>query len=417
MPEESPQSESAIALRESAANPLAQLSEIFTDEQRDVIANFVGVTADDPGFLPFLATAASLELSPLTGEIWLIKGRKYDKAKGDWVDFYKPAVGRDGYLKNARKDKRFKSVRSGTVCANDTFEVEDDGETVKMLHRFATLPPDVDPLKASRYRGPVIGAWAKVFFKDGSEPFFHYTTLHEHAKTKIKNGEVDWEGSWSYTSEMIEKCALSYVLRIAFSITGAVPVDELVNGELTPKAGEESIAQGARLDASPHEDNDRIVTELAVSEDLKRGLREALFELNELVPFSWSPNKTGMYLTGADETKANQTLEQIEKEIAGVRKREAVEAERQAKATKEEKASEEKVQDAREVLAAEDVEPGMVILVSEQSIEVSGVIAREGKIIFGYIADLETGREAEGPELDPKDEVEILARPKKDEKK
>lgn len=398
MTEQSPSTE--IAERDSAVNPLTLAVEQFDPEQQQVIAKFVGLSdAKDPALLPFLGVAAHLGLSPILGEIWLIKGQR--KVDDTWEDFYRPAVGRDGYLKKAREHPNFKRVRSAFVCANDTFEVEDDGDEVKMLHRYASLPKGIDAKKASRYRGPVIGAWAKLFYRDDELPFFHYIQLHEHAKVRetTKDGEkvTDWEGSWAYTAEMAEKCVLSYVLRIGLGLSGAVPVDELIEGRLA--AGQAGGGEAAEppLDANPDEANDAFVNGLGISDELKQTLREALHEVNELMPFSWAPAKVAIVLTDAN---AEQVLADIEAEITRIREQKA----------KEEASA---VADAVQVLAAEDLEPGMRIRValsegdSGNTIVLSAVLAREGKIILCAIVK---GKEEELTEIDPKDEVEVLER-------
>lgn len=347
-PDESPST--AVAERDSAVNPLALAEEQFPKAEREAIAKFVNVSADDPAFLPYLGLAAHLGLSPIMGEIWLIKGRR--KEGDNWVDFYRPAVGRDGLLKHAREQKAFKGVRYGVVCANDTFEVEDDGWEVKVLHRPASLQPGQAKGHESRYRGAVIGAWAKLYYRDDRPPDYYFAPAHEHVQITTKDGGRDFQGAWSYTSAMIIKSAVSYVCRIGFGVSGIVPFDELrvddpqMLGEQADGGGEWGGDSGS-IGEDPAEANGEYINELDVSDDLKETLTQALLALNELAPFSWTPAKLRMRLgSDADEKKTKEVLAEVEAEFTALRDRE-VEAE--------------EVADAVQLIRARDLKPPLEV--------------------------------------------------------
>src|SRR6202012_5271691 len=82
-----------------------------------------------------------------------------------------------------------------------------------------------------QWRGPGLGSWAKVFFTDGRPPMFYWAPLHEHVKTTTQQdgGEPMLAGAWTYLSAMSAKSGQSHALRLAFRITGVVPVDELTD--------------------------------------------------------------------------------------------------------------------------------------------------------------------------------------------
>jgi hypothetical protein len=356
LPEKTDQPASTdLAEREpSAANPLALIDDTFTKDEVGAIAKFIGVSAEDPGFRPFLAVAASMGLSPLNSEIWLIKGRR--EVGGKWEDFYRPAAGRDGFLRKAEESPKFRGIRSNTVCANDTFEVEDDGEEVKMVHRFKSLSPNAPKGKEARYRGPVIGAWAKVFFRDGRPPLFYFAPAHEHVKTKVKDGNVEFAGAWSYTSAMCEKAAQSRVLRLAFRITGIVPVDELRSDDpqMVASSTTATDADGESIADDPGPKNAEFIDGLEqVPEELRKELTIALEQLNELIPFSWTPAKVRMRLgSGCDEEKARAVLEEVEAEFKALRDKQA---EREAREV-------ESVEEAVQVVLARDIKPPVELL-------------------------------------------------------
>lgn len=345
MPEQSEQEQPTTALAERAkANPLVLVDTVFDDKEVGAIANFIGVKADDPAFRPFLAIAASLGLSPLNGEIWLIKGRR--NVGGNWEDFYRPAVGRDGFLAKAEESPAFAGLRSNHVCANDTFEVEDDGNEVKLVHRFKSLGPDAPEGKESRYRGAVIGAWAKLFFNDGRPPLFYFAPAHEHVRTKVKDGNREYEGAWSYTAAMCEKAAQSRVLRLGFRLTGVVPVDELRDDDpqVTGRGGEGAApAAAGSIADDPNPANAEFIESLeGVTPELRKELTIALEQLNDLQPFAWSPAKVRMRLgSDCDEAKAQLVLTEVEDEYRILRDKQAPD----------------EAEDAIEVVAAKDAKP------------------------------------------------------------
>jgi hypothetical protein len=399
MPEgtDQPQS-SSTALVEVGAHPLEAAEAHYSKKEREAIAQFLNVSAEDTALVPFLAIAAQLDLSPIHGEIWLIKGRR--KEGDQWVDCYRPAVGRDGLLKHARRQKdRFLGVRFGVVCANDTFEVEDDGWEAKVLHRMASLQPGQEKGHESRWRGPVLGAWAKLFFRDGSPPLYYYAPAHEHVKTedKVKDGQPSkqFAGAWSYISTMIVKSAVSYVLRIGFGVTGVVPFDELrvddpqmVGGAAGEAESFMSSAEPGDLDDDPMEGIEKIIMGLeGIGEKLAGELWEALRAINELSPFSWTPAKVRMRLgSDCDNEKARAVLSEIETEYKALRDKQAEREAREA----------ESVEEAVQVVLARDVKPPVELMTEVAIGESDWVLVEDaifdndaGTMIFKLAGDRE----------------------------
>lgn len=366
-------------------NTLALAAETYDEDQRKQIAYHVGLPDEKhPALMPFLAVATDIGLSPLTGEIWLLKGRR--EINGEWQDFYRPAVGRDGYLKKAREHSNWKGIRSGVVCAADHFEMFDDGNEMYLQHKAASLSArpesEDDP---SLYRGPVIGAWAKVFYKDEAPPFFFYAPMHEYAQTEevVRDGASEpvrvWKGTWAYQSAMILKAAQSYVCRIGFGINGAIPVDELVGG--TPPESAGGVQRDERIDSSPDEANDEVIDALdKVDDETKAELKTALHEVNRLAPYSWARPKVHVLLQGADQGTAEGVLANV---------RHAVDV---------------AYRNAIQTIKASEVQPGqMIVLVGSDDPEpwpVGGVAHQEGQV------QIETPG-GKGAELHPDDAVEV----------
>lgn len=313
---------------------IVALADTVPPEEQEAIARFAGVTVEHPSFRPYLGIARHLGLSPLLSEIWLIETDVFDRDSGNWRTDLRPAVGRDGFLKVARRDENvIVPPRSNVVCANDHFTFTDKGDDVEIEHS-ATLTPSegeappeaVERAKAgeaagieAEVRGPVLGAWAKLRFRDGSPPFFYYAPISEHGKRGAVAQDGDdptdgWLGAWSYTHAMIAKCAQSYVLRIGARITGVVPADEIRGGtESLVVAG--SGGRSGPAKAAPV-DNASIVMALPVPDELRSELIASLAEVNRLSPFSWATAKVAIVLADADEDQARKVRDQIDGEIA-----------------------------------------------------------------------------------------------------
>lgn len=326
----------------------------FPPDRRAQVANYLEVPVQDPALMPYLALCAALNLSPISGHVWLIPQLVKAQDGGEPRTVYKPAIGRDGLLHKARQTKHapggYRGIRFGVVCAGDTFEVEDSLDDVmappKMLHRFASkptvFPEGEDP---ARYRGPVIGAWA-LCLVDGEPPTFYYANMGEHAQVRqtwdwnpsggdrgmgareplyvLPDGTTTfdaraahakpvmvWQRAWDYTSPLILKAAQSYVLRIALGVTGVVPVDELRDVKAWQRGQDVGGPQGVEVTI----EHDAFDVSTIVPEDAPDGLGDALQaavdQANRLEPFSWGPAKCEMVLTGRSAAELAVVVEQI----------------------------------------------------------------------------------------------------------
>lgn len=308
---------------------LLALADLFPAPEQEDIARVAGVTVDHPSFRHFLGMARHYGLNPLLGDIWLIETDVFDRGSGSWVSELRPAVGRDGFLKVAGRDPNvITPPRSNVVYSKDEFSFEDDGTDVKISHKTTLARTDeATHEKGEMARGSVVGAWAKLFYRDGRAPFFYYAPIEEHGKrgTVSEDGaeaEEDWLGAWSYTSAMIAKCAQSYVLRIGAKITGVVPADEIRGGTkaltIAGSKGTWSGHQSAMLKqaATGKATNELIVRDLDVPDEAKDALVLALERINTLSPFSWATAKVAIVTDGADEAKVHALIEEINVEIS-----------------------------------------------------------------------------------------------------
>lgn len=358
-----------IPVEERSLRGLSIAEALFSSAEREQVAALLTVPKDSPALMPFLALCVAEGFSPWAGHVWLIpKTVKVPSANGDGeVEEKKhiPMVGRDGLLHKARQSMTsqsigsFRGLRANVVCARDTFEVEDDGENVRVLHRFAHKPTEFAPTEApDRYRGPVIGAWARLK-QEGLPPTFYFASVREHGKlrhtwawnaaangrrplyfdpaggvtfaefTKVARADgseqvnqnrpvQEWEGAWDYLSSMILKAAQSYVLRIGLGVTGFVPADELrsvAEWQETPmRGGAAPVSEAEALTSFDF-------AALDIDDELRERLERGVEESNAAEAFSWGPAKCEMVFTGRSPADLAAVADDIERENALRRER------------------------------------------------------------------------------------------------
>jgi hypothetical protein len=279
--------------------------------EKEAVARFLAMSPDDPALLAVVALGKAYGLSPFLGELFVIDQQvKSRNAEGvlekRWVK--KPGAGRDGFLSVAQKSGVFRGLQADVVCANDTFEVDwtapDPMDRPRVIHRHAPMKPGAAPGEARKYRGPIIGAWA-IARRADQVPFFYFAPLLEHGKTWSNDrGESGWSGAWSYTSAMIVKAAGSYVLRMQFSITGIVPMDELKYDPALAEAGQLDISQVVDAEEAIPAD---------IPEQLRARLANAIERSNELDPSLWPAAKVEMVLGGRKPSELERIAADIEK--------------------------------------------------------------------------------------------------------
>ena len=289
--------------------PLTEMArDQFNQGQIDLIAASVTPPGTNIATVHrFVELAARYELDPFAGEIWcaLMGGR--DGATGRVVIL----VGRDGYLKVARRDKLFIDVDADVVCDKDEFKVvrtADGNRTIE--HSYG------NPAR----RGNAVGAYA-ILRREGKPDRYFYAPLHQYAKNADKS-------AWSYRDAMIVKCATSYITRTTYGISGPVPADEINGGLALPGDGPEAgviegrsaegsllpgdlgdlVARARVLDPKAWRENEVLArldgtpeTEQAVREEIAAWLDEHEPEEAEVI---------------ADADQAGQTLEDMEADAA-----------------------------------------------------------------------------------------------------
>lgn len=346
-----------VPVEDRSIRSLELASELFSPAERQQVAALLTVPAESPALMPFLALCVAEGFSPWANHVWLIPKKVKTRAQdGAEVEETKhiPTVGRDGLLHKARQSKGarggFKGLQAQVVCERDSFDVVYTGDIAndpQVLHRFASKPTefaaDVDP---GRYRGKIIGAWAKCYV-DGEPPTFYFASVKEHARlkhvwawneavrkrqpmfyapdggvtfaefTQRPGGGMDrnrpvqeFEGAWDYLSTMILKAAQSYVLRIALGVTGFVPHDELRD----PQEWAETPLPAVDSTTAGPDGFDLEEALPVVDPELRERLQRAVDTANEQDAFSWGPAKCEMVLTNRSEAELRSIVEDIESE-------------------------------------------------------------------------------------------------------
>jgi hypothetical protein len=210
-----------------AVLPLTEAArEKFAKSQIELIAASKAQGADLPTLHAYLELAARYDLDPFANEIWCANMGGSNGSGGKLAIL----VGRDGYMKVARRDIAFVACIGQAVYANDHFTAEwmGDEDGWRVEHKITSVAD----------RGKPLGAWARLI-RRGLPAIFFFAPLEQ-----FKKGG----GAWKYEDSMIVKCAQSYVLRTTYGIAGPAPADELAVGfDATSTAVEDTEPAAAAL--------------------------------------------------------------------------------------------------------------------------------------------------------------------------
>lgn len=180
-------------------NSKGEITGVYTKDMIQTIKQTVCKGATDSELKLFLNIASSSGLNPFRKEIWFVKVRTGDNMI---------MTSRDGYLKIAQKDPNFLKVQSMGVHENDKFETTMvNGEITEVKHSFGSD------------RGKLIGAYAFLKSRDGTQDLYNYSELKPYYK-----GNNVWK---HYTEAMIRKVAEVDVLKRFGGISGLVTYEEM----------------------------------------------------------------------------------------------------------------------------------------------------------------------------------------------
>jgi hypothetical protein len=311
----------------------SRVGSYFPVRERRAVAAFLGMEVNDPALIAVMAVQESTGLSVFNGELFAIE-QQVPSRDGEGVVSEKwvrrPAAGRDGFLRVAERSGVFGGIVGDVVCANDAFDVDWSmvnaaGGPPVVRHRHAPVANVATAREAREYRGPIIGAWAKGWRTDRQQPFFYFAPLKQHGRVwgSPSEGELSWLGAWEYTNAMILKCAMSYVLRILFVITGVLPADELKND---PSIARDILAPGGDTRADRLTDAaEQVRQAVDVSQVLdipetippetdpkvRAKLLDALDAVTSIDPALWTSAKCSMVFAGRSSAELDAIADDI----------------------------------------------------------------------------------------------------------
>jgi phage recombination protein Bet len=185
--------------------------EEFSPAQIKLLRRTVAKDCNDEEFSYFLEVAAAYDLNPLVGEVYASKMGGSNGSGGRVVIL----VGRNGWLKMARRNANYLGIDGDVVRENDSFKVSRKADgTREILHEYEG---DADK------RGAIKGAWAEVITT--AARYYVFAPIAEYRPTNQRKLEYSPWGSQE--SVMIQKCAYIAALRIAFSISGVYDEAEM----------------------------------------------------------------------------------------------------------------------------------------------------------------------------------------------
>jgi hypothetical protein len=198
----------------------------FDQDSIDLLTASVVPTGTDRGTLyRFVEIAARYDLDPYRNEIWCANMSGRDGGGGRIAIL----VGRDGYLKCARREEDFVDVDADVIYSKDEYRVVRKADGTRTVEHSYGNPAD---------RGEAVAAYA-ILRREGKPDRYFLAPLDQYGKNPDKS-------AWKYRDAMLVKCAQSYILRTTYGVNGAVPADEINAGiELPPDSQDMAVAAAA----------------------------------------------------------------------------------------------------------------------------------------------------------------------------
>lgn len=247
--------------------------------------------APSPVFNQFLEACVRYELDPFMGQIWLAQMGGRDGSGGGWVVM----VGRDGLLTVANRSrdddgvKDFEGIEGDVVYSNDKFSKRNMKNGPQVTHEVTNVAD----------RGEMVGAWALCHRRGRKSSYFFAQYKQYLPRSQAKRDKSPWA---QYDDAMILKCAQSVALRLAFSITGLVVAEEVI----------ERITPGTTTDRG-----EGVAGQLDWGEDelVKARLVSLFAKVNEMEPGKWLPRKIELALRGKGDAERVRLADELEEWI------------------------------------------------------------------------------------------------------
>jgi phage recombination protein Bet len=207
-------------------NEIGQMATIWqSDEHRKAIRESFGKGLSEKEFEVFVQLGMATGLNPFLKEMWAVKFG--DSAAQIFV-------GRDGYRKVISKSPNYDCHTAEAVYENDEFDYDSSTGLVKHKYNF-------------KNRGKLVGAYALVWMKSSSRPFFSWAELSEYDKNQSL-----WK---TMKATMIKKVAEAQAIRMACTALNGTYSEEEAwvdrNGRVIESANSNAYQLNEKLDLKP----------------------------------------------------------------------------------------------------------------------------------------------------------------------
>lgn len=240
----------------------------FAPEQAKIIKDTVARECTEAEFHFFLEVSARYDLNPMLGEMYAMKIPGKNGGPGRVV----PTVGRNGWLKVARRHDDFLGMDGDVVREKDIFKIKREGGKRVVSHEYEG---------SDEMRGPIKGAWCEVY-RAGYPPTYFYAPLSEYKPTSP--AKLQFSPWSSQESVMMLKCAQVTALRLTYNMAGVY--DEAEMGRIAPV--ETHQTDGPQI-------------EWGEDQEIALWLQALVKEANKLRAGSWLPERVRLKLEGTNE--------------------------------------------------------------------------------------------------------------------
>lgn len=199
--------------------------DLINERQLALLRNRTAKGCSNEEVAQFLELCVAYGLDPYAGEAWCSKGKGRDGGEGKLLIM----VGRDGLRKIAS--------RQGLTLDCDVVRQKDRFRVTRTPERARVIEHEYEG-GTEESRGPIIGAWAEVYDKNGNQRGYFYAPLTEYRPTNPN--QLKYSPWGSQESVMILAAAERQALRQATPLGGllAEGEDARIGGEVTPDVGE-----------------------------------------------------------------------------------------------------------------------------------------------------------------------------------